>query len=974
MRLLLTLLLFLSASAVIAQSETHNMVTYDTTVAYIGQGANSQRWVLRITRPVNYFTAGNFDTTSRPAIITMQGDGEVSGGNYTFINSWGPHNWLVNGWDGSVVLGNGIHYPILITLQQNAVNTRANLTQNIMDSIIKKFHPRGIMLGGLSGGVEVFGWYMEYQAILGDEHNMANVKAFVNLQGVGPTPSNLVGVQPLPYPAPFGYWARKYHGRYFGLIGTNDLSKKSVYEISQNMNDSVPGSAYMSVENIGGGAHCCWNDMYNPSTLNWTNTIPFGNANIVTNTNIPNTAGNYVYSATTGTNIFQWMLRQGDTTLIVPPTPDKPRKVGDGEYQKVYIDPLGQVWSLSGSPALAGQGPSTIPRAVLGLVATPDGMVFNAAFPGLHTMYLRNSAGVIYAFGDNTMGQGGNGDTTSPMYTPRAITVDSLGNTFNNIAGVAPFYLANVAEGACFWKYNNDTLWECGRTMYGARGDGTYGSTATLRPTAVYVMPGGRTIADVTAGQVIMILATDGTVWTCGNGKTDGTVNNYQDLGNGATGSQFLNLRQVTGMPGIKMIAGGLSFNQAVDSSGSLWGWGFWPEYFGSVLGTPQATPKKIDSLITQYLDGPISQIVCNKVSTHIITTRGTLWGYGNNAEGTLGNGQQLDWSQSVPCPGCTFYSWNIGRTGLIQQRPVQITTKHDFNAVYGGMNFVFSVTATDSSNLFYEAGCNKGNVLHMNIFSANALMEGPYRDSWNRPDLTPVNKTGNPWSPALTTGYPTTSPGCITGDLTGSPCNLYTLPINIPPTANAGPSQTTTGTSIVLDGSGSTDDVFVSYYHWSQVSGPNTAAIQVPGAMITKAEGLVAGVYIFQLTVKDNEWDSTTAQVAVQVGTLAAPIVNAGPDVTVTLPVISVSLSGSVNGNGAAITSILWTQVSGPNTATISPTNTAMSTVSNLTQGVYVFKLTATNANNLTSSATMTLTAGSCNCLNFSIPTSIQK
>src|SRR5580692_3077867 len=91
---------FLSQMA-FGQSETHNMVTYDTIIPYkclcnAYDGCDSdgigRNWVVRITRPVNYFTAGNADTASRYMLLTMQGDGQV-GDSTSLINADGPHYW-----------------------------------------------------------------------------------------------------------------------------------------------------------------------------------------------------------------------------------------------------------------------------------------------------------------------------------------------------------------------------------------------------------------------------------------------------------------------------------------------------------------------------------------------------------------------------------------------------------------------------------------------------------------------------------------------------------------------------------------------------------------------------------------------------------------------------------------------------------------------------------------------------------------
>jgi hypothetical protein len=118
-------------------------------------------------------------------LLTMQGDGQV-GDSTSFINAYGPHYWLANGWNGSVQLGNGTHYPLLVTVQQWAVNTRPMMVQQLLDSLFKEFHPRSVAMAGLDGGVEVFGWYMLYCQTTGNEKNMQNIKGFVDLEGVTP--------------------------------------------------------------------------------------------------------------------------------------------------------------------------------------------------------------------------------------------------------------------------------------------------------------------------------------------------------------------------------------------------------------------------------------------------------------------------------------------------------------------------------------------------------------------------------------------------------------------------------------------------------------------------------------------------------------------------------------------------------------------------------------------------------------------
>ncbi|GGK67992.1 hypothetical protein GCM10011405_14940 [Rufibacter glacialis] len=74
-------------------------------------------------------------------------------------------------------------------------------------------------------------------------------------------------------------------------------------------------------------------------------------------------------------------------------------------------------------------------------------------------------------------------------------------------------------------------------------------------------------------------------------------------------------------------------------------------------------------------------------------------------------------------------------------------------------------------------------------------------------------------------------------------------------------------------------------------------------------------------------------------------PVANAGPDQTITLPVNSVTLSGSGTSSSGAITAYEWAQVSGPNTAAFSSKTVASPTVSGLVAGDYVFSLKVTSS-----------------------------
>ncbi|WP_449405083.1 PKD domain-containing protein, partial [Hymenobacter ginkgonis] len=68
------------------------------------------------------------------------------------------------------------------------------------------------------------------------------------------------------------------------------------------------------------------------------------------------------------------------------------------------------------------------------------------------------------------------------------------------------------------------------------------------------------------------------------------------------------------------------------------------------------------------------------------------------------------------------------------------------------------------------------------------------------------------------------------------------------------------------------------------------------------------------------------------------APVANAGPNRTLTLPTNTTTLAGSGTDADGTVSTYTWSQVSGPNTATFSSKTVAVPTVSALVAGSYVF------------------------------------
>lgn len=300
------------------QSESHNFITYDTSFSStFGLG---EAWNAIITRPANLFTAGSPDTASRPLIIMMPGQGQMGSNNFNLLTQYGPHYWLNNGWDGGIQLGNGKHYPIMVSVGA-VTNTIPSPVQfyPVLKYIIQNYHikPGCIYATGLSEGAFTMGGMIEFEDTIGNQKGMKLINGLACFEGTPSVSYYTSPTWPSPYPstswadtAYYVTWAQTYHGKYFYLEGSGTDNFRDGWHYANAMNNVAPKSAYFSYEDAGGGAHCCWNTMYDPSQTNWTSVGTLGPYNSPSQAGA-NTMGDY-----TGGNVYQWMMRQGDTSLV----------------------------------------------------------------------------------------------------------------------------------------------------------------------------------------------------------------------------------------------------------------------------------------------------------------------------------------------------------------------------------------------------------------------------------------------------------------------------------------------------------------------------------------------------------------------------------------------------------------------------------------------------------------------------------
>jgi len=363
------------------------------------------------------------------------------------------------------------------------------------------------------------------------------------------------------------------------------------------------------------------------------------------------------------------------------------------------------------------------------------------------------------------------------------VATDSMGNPFTGITTLVSYYTGNTSQGWYAVK-SDSTLWVWGQTFDGMRGNGTAGSTANTRPVQV-PLPGGRKVMKIVAGDNLIVLFSDSTVWTCG-----GSGGN---LGYTVSGNSYQSLQQLTTLTGIKDIAGGGLFNYALKSNGTLYGWGYYGYYMGGTgsENSPLATPTDLTTRLS--LPHPIRSIAVNMNCTHVILSDSTLWGWGDNAQGGIGIGQELDFS-TTPDP----YAWSYAPAQLLQRSPVQVTSRKDFVALFSNYNFVMYTYAETAGGQLYSWGRNKGAVLGNGIVGCTSDIVATYPNSW---DIT-TPAAVNPLSITSTTVGP--CPYCVAHPTT-SPCNTCT-------TGSATKPAAATGTGVKLDNTGAVPEQLLLY------------------------------------------------------------------------------------------------------------------------------------------------------------------
>lgn len=281
---------------------------------------------------------------------------------------------------------------------------------------------------------------------------------------------------------------------------------------------------------------------------------------------------------------------------------------GDNSAYAVTSDGRAWAWGSGGFGQL-GTGDRNGRAAPVQVSGLPVAGVRAVAAGGSHALALAKD-GTVWAWGDNTSGQLGNGTTTDSL---APIRISAL----SNVTAISAHQRVNLALDA------SGRVWAWGRGSRGSLGDGTTNDRSTP-----FIVSGLPSIGEIWAGGVIsMAVAADGSgsVWAWGN-------NEFGEFGDSKY-VRSLSPVLVSSLKGLTRFGMGGMHVIARDSGGAYLAWG---RNDKGQLGLGDVEDRAAPMLVPGLPQ--VLQVAAGEMHSVAVAGDGSVWAWGASGSGELGD------------------------------------------------------------------------------------------------------------------------------------------------------------------------------------------------------------------------------------------------------------------------------------------------------------------------------------------------
>ena len=382
------------------------------------------------------------------------------------------------------------------------------------------------------------------------------------------------------------------------------------------------------------------------------------------------------------------VLGDGTRTVRLLPVQIGPEKrwaeIAGGGFHSLGLATDGTLWAW-GRNDFGELGDGTTNHSNWPVQVGSDNDWKQVAGGGYHSLGIK-SDGTLWTWGKNEYGQLGDGSTDDS-----SVPIQIGSQRWSAVSGGGYYSLCIRADGS---------VWTWGENGWGQIGDNSF----TERHLPTQIGSDRRWVA-VAAHDHSVALQADGTLWAWG-------ANRGGQLGNGQLQSGVVPAFVIPSSTpdSWASVSGGIYYSVALKSNGTLWAWGY-NEFAqlgnGTTTDQPSPSPAQIGS------DNDWVAVSGGYAFGLALKANGTLWGWGDNGNGQVGDGTTIrklspvqigtdnDWaaisagalyhSLAIKANG-TLWAWGRNESGQLgdgtlvnKSAPVQIGTANDWVAVSAG-------------------------------------------------------------------------------------------------------------------------------------------------------------------------------------------------------------------------------------------------------------------------------------------------